>query len=748
MISQIYHNSRGSAAPLAMLFTIVSMVFTVAYLKSSFNYSVLEEYRYAEHRALYAAEAGLNEVGVVILPQLVTEDTLLYPQGKDYGDNENGMPIGRYKNIYCHTELEENSTRKIYYVYSTGEAIPRTSLGDKVDPIERTVFMTMQAQGFEDFMYFTDEEKPIGPGNTGVVNFGSNDQLEGRVHTNGDIVFSSYGCPEFSGSVTITNESVNDGGGIGSWGACDEGVFEQNVGGETVNILDTIATITFPPENSAQLVRANADYIFSADDMLFRSGKKDTMVMTEINFTEGGFWATQWWYNIPPIGGPPNEFELAWDAVNQAIEVSVGGVHFGANNEFIPGTGYEGNFLVLSTTDISGTNIETAITNTVSVGDILRISNADGSKIVTFSVTVDPFQLSPDEVIIQVDATSINYTSSTDEGFAQGEQVTLTNTSASTGLAEDVEWNNFHYYHDHNDNDTEYCPVGGRHHFDFDYWNAGGLNGANCDIFSCPDQIYNSDYVYMQKIFYPYTSPTVIYVKGGQVLVRGQVGGQYTLVTDDYTEYRRHDNMSIVDRVWGNIWLIDDIVYADSYSNGAVVHPDDGGTGNVLGLIAGGSVIIANTRPNGARGTLYGSDIKINGAIMAMYGGFISHYWQNTLTAYHDWNDNLTYGYIADGRGGHRNYYRPQESNGLYTNANDKRGVVHLWGSIVQQKRGYLLRNYPGPYNVSPGVGYDKNYHYDWNLRFNPPPYYPDQVDVNNNVILKMASYGELDNDL
>ena len=153
MINQIYHNSRGSAAPLAMLFTIVSMVFTVAYLKSSFNYSVLEEYRYAEHRALYAAEAGLNEVGVVILPQLVTEDTLLYPQGKDYGDNENGMPIGRYKNIYCHTELEENSTRKIYYVYSTGEAIPRTRLGDEVDPIERTVFMTMQAQGFEDFMY-------------------------------------------------------------------------------------------------------------------------------------------------------------------------------------------------------------------------------------------------------------------------------------------------------------------------------------------------------------------------------------------------------------------------------------------------------------------------------------------------------------------------------------------------------------------------------------------------------------------
>ena len=100
MTSLRFHN-KGSAAPLAMLFTLVSMVFTAAYLKSSFNLSVLEEYRYAEHRALYAAEAGLNVVGVVILPQLVTEDTLKYPEGKNYGKNEYGSPIGKYKNIYA-----------------------------------------------------------------------------------------------------------------------------------------------------------------------------------------------------------------------------------------------------------------------------------------------------------------------------------------------------------------------------------------------------------------------------------------------------------------------------------------------------------------------------------------------------------------------------------------------------------------------------------------------------------------------
>ena len=56
----------------------------------------------------------------------------------------------------------------------------------------------------------------------------------------------------------------------------------------------------------------------------------------------------------------------------------------------------------------------------------------------------------------------------------------------------------------------------------------------------------------------------MIYIKGGQVLVRGIVDGQYTIVTDDFTEYRRHDNNEIIDRVWGNIWLIDDVVYNDS----------------------------------------------------------------------------------------------------------------------------------------------------------------------------------------
>ena len=175
--------------------------------------------------------------------------------------------------------------------------------------------------------------------------------------------------------------------------------------------------------------------------------------------------------------------------------------------------------MILSALDISGTNIRSTIISSISSGDVLRISNAGGSKTVAFAANNDPIPIGEDRVMIQINSESITFSSTTGEGFVDGETITLVNTSASTGLAEDVDWNDFRYYHDHADDGTEYCPPGGRHHFDFDYWNAGGLAGLNCDIFSCPDQIYTSEYVYMQRLFYPYSGPSVIYVKGGQVLV-------------------------------------------------------------------------------------------------------------------------------------------------------------------------------------------------------------------------------------
>jgi len=731
----------GSAAPLALLFTLVSMSFTVAYLKNSFNQSAMEKYRYTEWKALYAAEAGLNDVGVVVLPYIVS-DTLLLPNGVMYGKDEKDQPIGMYKDIACSTRLILNTTRKEYVAYSTGVAEYITSSGTPVS-IERRVFTSMVPQGFEEFMYFTHEELPIGPGNTGTVNFGSGDQLEGKVHTNGNMTFSNYGCPDFSGEVNITFEAIEQYGNAINWGGCSDNVFEDDDGN---TILDTVSQIIFPPDNSAETARQNATRTFRADEKIFRAGKKDTMIMTEINFVEGGYWATQWWYNIPPVGSPPAEYSFTWVDPGSYPDNSLALDEFNSARFAIPGSfeagvGYDAIWLVVSGVDLAGVNVNPDL---FEVGDAVSVVNSNNTVAAGFEVAnAIPFG---DNVAISIDPLAFFVANPPDPppanfGFTAGDVITVTNLDAPTGLDEDYEWNTYHYYHDHLDNGVDFCEAGRIQHFDFNYWLAGG---SSCDIFSCADEIYNSEYVHMSRAFFSKgNSPQVIYIKGGQALVRGIVDGQYTIVTDDFTEYRRHDDNDIIDRVWGNIWLIDDVVFNDSYGNGEVIHPQDGGTDNVLGLIAGGSVIIANTRPNGARGGQYGSHIKINAAILAMNGGFISHYWQNTLQGYHDWNDGLGYGIIADGRGGHRNHYRADDASGVYTGADDIRGTVNLWGSIVQFKRGYMKRNYPGPYNVSPGVGYDKNYHYDWNLKLKPPPYFPDLQSTNNTVILKMASYGE-----
>ncbi|MFM1594514.1 MAG: hypothetical protein ACKJRS_09140, partial [Woeseiaceae bacterium] len=559
--------NRGSVAPLALLFTLVSMSFTVAYLKNSFSQSAMEKYRYAEWRALYAAEAGLNDVGIIILPQ-ITSDTLLIQNGVDYGKDENDQPVGLYKDIACSTRLQINSTRKEYIAYATGVAEYTTPSGTDVS-IERRVYTTMVPQGFEEFMYFTDVEAPIGPGNTGVVNFGAGDQLEGKVHTNGDMVFSNYGCPEFSGEVNITFDAVDNGGGIGSWGACSDDIFEDDDGN---TILDTVSTIIFPPNNSAENARQHATRTFVADDKIFRPGKKDTMMMTEINFVSGGYWVAQWWYNIPPVGSPPAEYDFIWDSsTGSPYTPAAGNTRFGLTNEFDDATGaYEPqNMLILSTSDAGGDNIRAEIVDLVNADDVILIQNEAGTKSASFTVN---FVTDSDEKIqIFFTPADLIYFSADGNGFIHNEPVTFINSSASTGLNDNVEWNTYHFYHDHLDNGIEFCEAGRLQHFDFDYWTAGG---AACDIFSCPDQIYNSEYVYMSRSFFAKgNSPQVLYVQGGQVLVRGVVDGMYTIVTDDFTEYRRHDDNNVIDRVWGNIWLIDDVVFSDSYGNGAVIHP-------------------------------------------------------------------------------------------------------------------------------------------------------------------------------
>ena len=56
---------------------------------------------------------------------------------------------------------------------------------------------------------------------------------------------------------------------------------------------------------------------------------------------------------------------------------------------------------------------------------------------------------------------------------------------------------------------------------------------------------------------------------------------------------------------------------------------------------------------------------------------------------------------------------------------NDYRGVIVLWGGVVQKYRGYVYRNPTGSYDGA-SVGYpSKDYNYDNNILCHEPPGWP-----------------------
>ena len=258
--------------------------------------------------------------------------------------------------------------------------------------------------------------------------------------------------------------------------------------------------------------------------------------------------------------------------------------------------------------------------------------------------------------------------------------------------------------------------------------------------------------------FYPYNNPTAIHVEGGPVLVRGTYQGKYTIITDEYITYRRHawspNFSSPKDTLWCNIWIVDDVKNVDATSWGSLYHvqPDEdctGGSSNVMGLVSGANVFVANTRANGARGGLYGTNVIIHAHIIAFNESFSMHYWQNSTQIPYGCGNGLSWNAGYGDCNGDR-------FGGNFSGTSDIRGTVTLWGGVVQKYRGYMKRNSPGPYNISPGIGMNKNYNYDNNLKCIDPPLYPESVfcdeqscgggissEDEKEINLKIASYRE-----
>ena len=204
----------------------------------------------------------------------------------------------------------------------------------------------------------------------------------------------------------------------------------------------------------------------------------------------------------------------------------------------------------------------------------------------------------------------------------------------------------------------------------------------------------------------------------GKLFLEGRLTGQVTFLAAD------------------TIWLIDDVYYSDVEFDGVdfpPATPEDekgrppAGSSNRMGIISAKNVIVAFNAQNGGynggqggpgpnceatEGVLDREHILITAAVMALDNVFEVDFWHNSCT------------FSAEG-----NPYGLPPGDPCHTGYSDLRGNIYLWGSLIQQRRGFIRRSPIGPYGQRL-IGYDKRYHYDENFAISFPPCFPELWDT------------------
>ena len=132
------------------------------------------------------------------------------------------------------------------------------------------------------------------------------------------------------------------------------------------------------------------------------------------------------WYETEPT--EIMSFDFLWDSL--AVD-TLNGVYFGFDSEYEIGTGYKGTFIVLGPLTEA---VKTTISDSVKTNTIIKITNSDLSKTLSFTVqSITDYSTAQVQLIIQ--SGSINYSSIIDVGFLNGETVKLNITKATKAIA-------------------------------------------------------------------------------------------------------------------------------------------------------------------------------------------------------------------------------------------------------------------------------------------------------------------------
>ena len=770
---------QGFILPTALVLTFMSFSIVSGYLWWLDDKINELEYKIAVTKAMYNADSGVADfVYPFLISTNFTKDTLYKPESQG-GEilnqylnstasfSNSDVSMGSYDanaSNWGYDEDENDSIRHNFSISaggSTGKIRgvaywgPLNADGTCCkSKVTRTSGLSVSSDGWGRYMYFTASESaggapytfdpPYGPNDRRSVCFWGLDVMQGVVQTNTKFTFCETGqCPNFEDASWYFSP-----GNVGpqSWGDCDD--YEDVFNSDNPEDIDTLTTCTyqFPPAMDRSYNDANivipADYMLRASN---GTGLKDTLVMTDIEFLpNGGAQIYQWWYLMPPHlkkykGNQTTDNDFDQTVLTEYDQQNPKPHHIDGFNEL-----YE---------EITGNDWrqydywEDQDDNFSFLNQICNTTNFSNMTYVMNNVTCKHYL----DSLRAYHAKDVSTTS----GFE-----TYMNSSISG-----------------------HHGIVGQH---FDFHNGINQNGTG--------QLADSLLVYEEYI--SYNQPSVIYVKGGPVRVRGIYQGQWTVLTDSETEYQRHAwrdtlGQSVpIDIVLNNIYIVDDLINIDSDDGnmGAeYLQPDletcSGGSNNVMGLLSGANIVVASTRKNGLGDGASGcstvnscnhniSSIKINAAMMALDESFVVQYWQNSTfnqaaTNYNAFNYESSWwdgvvgetnpinddfyegagqaGDAQDPPGGDgRGRKKSNDNNVNPSQTQDRRGVIYLWGGVVQKNRGYVRRSVFSPYGNAE-VGYvTKDYSFDDNVRCNEPPGWPPLQCVGDSLEIDVTITGSI----
>jgi len=764
---RFFHNGyqRGILLPTAAIFSVVGMLTTMSYMSYALNKKINLDHRIANTKALYNAESGLALSYQWLSSSNWESD---YDSTTFQGNHSINSSMGSYENVILYKSINDITKRIERTSEATGLAVVKNIWGNS-KIVRATAEMQFALESLSEYMYLSNHER--GGGAPGIYSnwertqpcFGLDDVLGNETEIAGQLqtMEPMRMCttpPQFQNTifVTIADEAFV---GDDESNICDDelgveifpfngetcgnsrvetcgGILNGESGPEGHECWEAKTKVCFPLQGYHSTVgAASSEHTYDATEMLYNSKSgsdfstlKDTLIMTDIEFLEnGGYQVKRWWYLLPPylksdimtcgdFPGMPAQSPSIIDCQFYGTMAFGFNIQDGKNDLLYPQPFHlEG--VVIAENPVEVAVMENHCTDYdhgSHEGDIRQCEQYTNPLADFHTIEYNPF--TEDESFIT-------------NGWVGGGSY---NNNPGGGILRfshyDIE-NFSQYYVDRaNDwQDPENLPNAG-------YWELDYVDGG---------QLIQDEFVSADE--------AVIHIRGGPVRIHGKYDGRFTVVTsgfdvvggnddagyDGWSTYKRHawnldHGPTPVDTVRSNIWITDNITNSETgacpwgVSGICPAQPsiitantpnaecevweyekpgDCGASNNVMGLVSSSNIIIANSTANRNNG------VDIHASLLALNESFVMHFWQNSV-------QNYQVAPMSDGRG--------VDIYGV-DNA-DHRGIIRLWGGIIQEFRGYMMRGGIGfPYNGN-NMGMDKKYNYDNNLFF-PPPFYPYRND-------------------